>query len=285
MNKSFTKLAHPYSFWLYILALFPALIMFVLIFLDITGIKFAEATFTLENFAFLGEPSTYTAFGNSFKFAFLTMAICWVLGYLVAYQVFRSRFKNKFLILTILILPMWSSILLRNEALKNMLETNNMVVDLLSRINIHIGFDIYAIGEETDLGHQIAILLGLVITYLPFMILPVYTALEKIDYSLEEAAIDLGANDFQKFWRVVFPLSLKGLVTGSIMVFLPSMSGFAIPNILGKGKVLLVGNIIEQNFLYTHYNLGSLLAIILLVLILSSIFVVSKVDKEGETLL
>jgi spermidine/putrescine transport system permease protein len=117
------------------------------------------------------------------------------------------------------------------------------------------------------------------------MILPIYTALEKIEYSLEEAAIDLGANDLQKFWRVVFPLSFKGLITGSIMVFLPSMSGFAIPLILGKGKTVLVGTIIEQSFLSTHYNLGSLLAIILLVLILGSIFVVSKVDKEGETLL
>ncbi|MGD9887226.1 MAG: ABC transporter permease [Bacilli bacterium] len=285
MNKAFTKMAKPYSVWLYILALFPVFIMLILIFLDVPGIKFEKAVFTFDNFKFLKEPSTLQAFGNSFKFAFLTTAICWVLGYLVAYQVFRSKFKNKFLILTILILPMWSSILLRNEALRNMLEPNNMIQDLLSRINLNFNFDIYALDFGNKEGHQLAVLLGLVITYMPFMILPVYTALEKIDYSLEEAAIDLGASDFQKFWRVVFPLSFKGLITGSIMVFLPSMSGFAIPLILGKGNIVLVGNIIEQSFLHTHYNLGSLLAIIILILILGSIFVVSKVDKEGETLL
>ncbi|HPN61376.1 MAG TPA: ABC transporter permease [Bacilli bacterium] len=275
MNKAFTKMATPYLVWLSILAVFPVFMMLVLIFLDVPGIKFGQAVFSLKNFAFLKEPSTLQAFGNSFKFAFLTMAICWVLGYLVAYQIFRSKFKNKFLILTILILPMWSNILLRNEALRNMLEPNNMIQDLLSRINIDLSVNIYALDFGNKEGHQLAVLLGLVITYLPFMILPIYTALEKIDYSLEEAAVDLGANDFQKFWRVIFPLSLKGVITGSIMVFLPSMSGFAIPLILGKGNIVLVGNLIEQSFLHTHYNLGSLLAIILLVLILHYLYLIN----------
>lgn len=285
MNKEFKRLAFPYSVWLYVLALFPALVMILLVFLDIKGIRFGEATFTFGNFAFLTEKSTYKAFGYSFLFAFITMVICWVLGYLVAYWVFRSHFKNKFIILTILILPMWSNILLRNEALKNILEPNNIIQDLLSKIGIGYGIDIYSISLWENAGYHLSIIIGLVITYLPFMILPIYTALEKIDYSLEEAAIDLGASDLQKFWRVIFPLSLKGLITGSIMVFLPSMSGFAIPEIVGKGKVVLVGKIIEQSFMYTNYNLGSMLAIIILVLILGSLFIVNKVDKEGETLL
>ena len=134
-------------------------------------------------------------------------------------------------------------------------------------------------------GTPLAVLIGLVFTFLPFMILPIYTALEKIDYSLEEAALDLGVTETKKFWKVIFPLSLKGVVTGSIMVFLPCLSGFAIPEILGKGNIVLIGNIIEQSFRNMNYNFGSLLAIIVLVFILGSLLTLNKVNKGGETIL
>jgi spermidine/putrescine transport system permease protein len=172
---------------------------------------------------------------------------------------------------------MWSNLLLRTEALGNLMEHNNIITDLLSRIGLNL-----SIGIK---GTPLAVITGLVFTYLPFMILPVYTALEKIDYSLEEAALDLGLTPLQKFWKVIFPLSLKGVATGSILVFLPSMSGFAIPEILGSGNILLIGNVIEQAFRNMDYNFGSLLSIVILVFILGALLVVSKVDKEGETLL
>lgn len=277
MNPTFKKLAKPYLIWLYILALFPIVMMFGLIFLETEGITLDEAAFTFGNFAYFLEDSTLVAFRNSFVFAAMATFISLVIGYMVAYRVFKSKFKNKFLILTILILPMWSNILLRTEALGNVMEPNNILVDLFARININFAINIRGTG--------LAVLIGLVFTYLPFMILPIYTTLEKIDPSLEEAALDLGATDTQKFWRVIFPMSSKGMITGSIMVFLPCLSGFAIPEILGKGNILLIGNIIEQSFREMMYNVGSLLAIVILIVILGSLILIQKVNKGGETLL
>lgn len=277
MNDSFKKLSKPYELWLYVLALFPVIIMFILMFFETEGVTFDEAIFSFNNFLVLGETSTLEAFWNSLKFAVLTTLITLVLGYIVAYRIFRSRFSNKFLILTMLILPMWSNLLLRIEALGNIMEPHNIITNLLSRINIDISISL----KGTPMG----VLIGLVITYLPFMILPIYTSLEKIDFSLEEAALDLGATETQKFWKVVFPMSSKGMITGSILVFLPSMSGFAIPEILGKGNILLAGNLIEQSFRNMRYYQGSIFAMIILFIILGSLLLINKIDKEGEILL
>ena len=277
MNKEFKVLAKPYIAWLFVLAILPIFVMLILSFMFSEGLSFGESYFTFDQFALLGEDSTLSAFGNSMMYATLTTVISLVLGYFVAYNVFKSKFKNKFIVLTIFILPMWSNLLLRTEALGNLMEHNNIMTDLLSQMGIGL-----SIGIK---GSPLAVIIGLVFTYLPFMILPVYTALEKIDYSLEEAALDLGLTNMQKFWKVIFSLSLKGVATGSIMVFLPSMSGFAIPEILGAGNILLIGNVIEQSFRNMDYNFGALLSIVILIFIIGALYVVSKVDKEGETLL
>lgn len=278
MNKKFARLSTPYLYWLYILALFPALFMFVLMFLDIPeGLDISGGLkFTLENFKQLAEPSTLIAFGNSFLYAFIATILSIIFGYLVAFRLFRSKFKNKFLVLVILILPMWTNILLRTESLAGFLNSNGNVV--LSLFGIE--------SAEFDLlGTPFAVIFGLFVTYVPFMVMPIFNSLEKIDKSLEEAALDLGLTETQKFFKVILPMSSKGIVTGSIMVFLPCLSGFAIPEILGRGNIVLIGNVIEASFKNMSYTIGSLLAVIILVVILLSIFVVSKIDKEGETLL
>ena len=278
MNKKFSRLSTPYLYWLYILALFPALFMFVLMFLDIPeGLDVSGGLkFTLENFKQLTEPSTLIAFGNSFLYAFIATVLSIVFGYLVAFRLFRSKFKNKFLVLVILILPMWTNILLRTESLAGFLNSNGNVV--LSLLGIE--------SAEFDLlGTPFAVIFGLFVTYVPFMVMPIFNSLEKIDKSIEEAALDLGLTESQKFFKVILPMSSKGIVTGSIMVFLPCLSGFAIPEILGRGNIVLIGNVIEASFKNMSYTIGSLLAVIILVVILLSIFVVSKIDKEGETLL
>ena len=241
-------------------------------FVNTEGIDLDGATFTFKNFLHIVEPSIGKAFYNSVKFSFLTTVICLFFGYIIAYSLFRSKIKFKGGILLLLILPMWTNILLRIEALSNVMQPHNMITNLLG------------ITGPDLLGSDIAILIGLVFTYLPFVILPIYTALEKIDPSLEEAALDLGMTDFKKFWKVVFPLSTKGMVTGSIMVFLPCFSGFAVPKILGGGKILLIGNIIEQDFSNMNYNYGSILAVIILIIIIGSILIINKFDKEGEML-
>lgn len=266
------RLSTPYLVWLYVLALLPMLILFCLMFVNTEGIDLDGATFTFKNFLHIIEPSIGKAFYNSVKFSFLTTVICLFFGYIIAYSLFRSKIKFKGGILLLLILPMWTNILLRIEALSNVMQPHNMITNLLG------------ITGPDLLGSDIAILIGLVFTYLPFVILPIYTALEKIDPSLEEAALDLGMTDFKKFWKVVFPLSTKGMITGSIMVFLPCFSGFAVPKILGGGKILLIGNIIEQDFSNMNYNYGSILAVIILIIIIGSILIINKFDKEGEML-
>lgn len=267
------RLAKPYLIWLYILACLPMLILFGLMFVETEGIKTDGMSFTIQNFSTLTEKSTLIAFLNSIKYSFITTVACIFFGFLIAYSLYKSKLKHKYLILVLLILPMWTNILLRINALASVFKENNILTDLLG-IN---GIDI--------IGTDLAIILGMIFTYLPFMVLPIYTSLEKIDPLLHEAALDLGLTEFKKFWKVVVPLASKGIVSGSIMVLLPCLSGFAIPKILGNGNILLIGNIIEQSFVNMSYNIGSVLAIVILIIILGSIILISKVDKEGETLL
>ncbi|HIT43631.1 TPA: ABC transporter permease [Candidatus Avacholeplasma faecigallinarum] len=267
------RLAKPYLYWLYIFACFPLCIMFVLMFLDTEGIRLEGMSFTLANFDTLIQKSTIVAFFNSIKYSVLTTIICIFFGYLIAYSLYKSKIKNKYLILLLLILPMWTNVLLRINALASVFKENNILTDIL-------GF-----GGVNIIGTDLAIILGMVFTYLPFIVLPIYTSLEKIDPSLHEAAMDLGVTEFTEFWKVTVPLSLRGVVSGSIMVLLPCLSGFAIPKILGEGNILLIGNIIEQSFINMSYNIGSVLAIVVLIIILGAILLVNKFDKEGETLL
>ena len=268
------RLAKPYLIWLYIFALFPAVIMLFLMFVDTEGIRFESMQASIENFQILTEKSTIIAFFNSIKYSFITTIICIFFGYLIAYSLYKSKIKNKYLILILLILPMWTNFLLRVNALASVFKPNNI---LTSIFGIENGLNI--------IGTDLAIYLGMVFTYLPFMVMPIYTSLEKIDPLLHEAALDLGMTDFKKFWKVIVPLSLKGVVSGSIMVLLPCLSGFAIPKVLGDGNITLIGNIIEQSFMSMSYNQGSVLAIVILIIILGSILLVNKVDKEGSTLL
>ena len=269
------RMARPYLIWLYIFALIPVVLMIFLMFVDAEGIKFQGMEATVTNFQILTEKSTIIAFWNSVKYSVVTTVVCIFFGYLVAYSLYKSKIKNKYLILLLLVLPMWTNFLLRINALASVFKANNILTDILG-INGH-GLDI--------IGTDLAIYLGMVFTYLPFMVMPIYTSLEKIDPLLHEAALDLGMTDFKKFWKVVLPLSSKGIVSGSIMVLLPCLSGFAIPKVLGEGNITLIGNIIEQNFVNMNYNLGSVLAIVILIIILGSILIINKVDKEGETLL
>lgn len=267
------RLARPYLWWLYIFAVLPMIIMIFLMFVDTEGIRFDGMSFSISNFSILTETSTIIAFFNSLKYSVITTLICIFFGYLVAYSLYKSKFKNKYLILLLLILPMWTNFLLRINALASMFKENNIITSILGIKGINI------------IGTDFAIILGMVFTYLPFIVLPIYTSLEKIDPLLHEAALDLGCTEFKRFWKVIVPMSSKGIISGSIMVLLPCLSGFAIPKVLGDGNIILIGNIIEQSFVNMSYNMGSVLAVAILIIILGSIIIVNKVDKEGETLL
>lgn len=277
MNHRYKKLATPYKVWLYILALAPIVVMFILSFVKTEGISMDDAKLSFWSFNLLFDQTTIVAIGNSFLYATISTIISLILGYFVAYQLYKSKIKNKLLVLLIFVLPMWSNLLLRTESIGNIMEPNNILTDLLSKININLSMSIK--------GTPLAVVIGLVFTYLPFVILPVYTALEKIELNLEEASLDLGLTPIMTFWKVIFPLSLKGVITGTILVFLPSFSGFAVPEILGKGNVLFIGVLIEQAFKNMNYGFGSLLSILIIFMIFIAILIVNKVDKEGETLL
>ncbi|MBQ9900266.1 MAG: ABC transporter permease [Acholeplasmatales bacterium] len=267
------RLARPYLIWLYLLALVPVLVMFFLMFVDSEGLSLGGMEPTITNFTILTEKSTLIAFINSLKFSIITTVICIFFAMLIAYSLYKSKIKNKYLILLLLILPMWTNFLLRINALASVFNKENILSSIL-------GFSFPSI-----IGTDFAIILGMVFTYLPFMVLPIYTSLEKIDPLLHEAALDLGLTETKKFWKVILPLASKGIVSGSIMVLLPCMSGFAIPKILGDGNILLIGNVIEQKFINMNYNQGAILAIVILIIILGAILIINKVDKEGETLI
>ncbi len=275
--KKFSFLSKPYLLWMILFAGLPIVVMMVLSFFTTDGVSFKDAVFTLENFQKVFAQTNLQAFKNSMIVATLSTAGCFLLGYPVAYFIYKSNIKNRLLVMAVLILPMWSNTLLRTVAISNLFQEQNILASIL--IKIGIDFSIPISGTMT------AVIIGMISTYIPFMILPIYTVLEKIDKSLIEASNDLGAGRFKTFFKVVFPMSLKGVTTGVIMVFLPAATGFAIPKILSNDTILLVGSIIERGFKIYDYNSSSLLSILVLVVIMGALMIISKIDKEGETLL
>jgi len=275
--KKLGKLAAPYFVWMMILVGIPLLLMVVLSVMDTNGFQLADGTFTLANWTRLfNDISVRVAMRNSIVYALIATAICFFIGYPMAYIVARSPFSNKMVILVLSIIPMWSNSLLRNNAIGNLLSSGSILNDVLNNIGMGFVWDIK--------GTPTAIIIGLVLTYLPFMILPIYTVIEKIDESLFEAAMDLGANKVKTFFQVTFPLSAKGVTTGFIMVFLPCFSGFAVQQILGNRNYIVIGSLISDYYNY-NINFVSVLSIVILIIIFGSMLLINKVDKEGETLL
>lgn len=278
-NKVLSRFSIPYFVWLFLLAIIPTVVMLVLAFMSTEGLEL-NLSFTTDNLLMLTETSVIRAFTNSLLYSLIATILCAIVGYVIAYVVFCSKLKNKFIVLTIFLLPMWSNLLLRTNALKSLLQPNNIVINILRDV-----FNNPALQGLNLSGTSSAVIIGLVITYCPFMILSIYNALEKIDGSLQEASLDLGVTGNKKFWKVIFPLSAKGIFTGSILVFLPCASGFAVPNILGENKIVLIGNLIENSIIDMNYNFGSLLAIIIMFIILGVLFIFTKIDSKGETLI
>ena len=282
--KKLGRLVVPYFVWMCVLVGLPLIMMVVLTFLKSNALDLSNAKFSFDSWRLLFSDLTVRiALKNSFVNAGIATVICFIIGYPIAYIVANSNFSNKLIILVLTIIPMWSNSLLRNNAIANMLSERSIVNDVLNNIGLNFLWPIRGISYAN--GFSPAVVIGLVLTYLPFMILPIYTVLEKIDKSLLEASMDLGANKLKTFFRVTFPLSVKGVTTGVIMVFLPSFSGFAIPKILSSGNLVFIGTLIDSRFMNRNYNFGSLLSLVILLIIFGSMALIFKVDKEGETLI
>ncbi len=261
--KRFKYLAIPYFIWLVCLVVFPLIVMLILTFLSSNGIDFKNSILSLESYYRLNDVSILKAIWNSILVAGLTVIICILLGYPVAYFISFSKIKNKMFLLLLLILPMWSNSMLRIVSWLRLFST-----DFLSALNL--------------VGSYEAVILVNVTTYLPFMIFPIYTVLEKLDRSYIEASRDLGLNPVKTFFKVTLPLSLNGVFSGVLMVFLPAATGFAISQTIGQGKIRLIGNLIQSVFEKNNYNFGSLLSIILSIVIIAVIVLFRMVNRNKK---
>lgn len=237
----------------------------------------SDFAFTLDNFSRFFEPLYLKILLMSLLLAGLSTIFCLLIGYPVAYIISRMKEKLRNNMILIFIIPMWMNFLLRTYAWLTLLGNKGL-------INKFIG--IFGLGPWDLMYNSKAIMIGMVYNFLPFMVLPIYTVLLKMDYKLIEAAKDLGASDFEVFTKVIFPLSLPGIYTGITMVFIPAISTFVVPNLLGGNNFYLIGNLIEKQFTFTgDWGFGSaismiLILIMLLILVLPKLF--NKKIKTGE---
>ncbi len=257
--------ATPYILWMVLFTVAPVGLLLYYAFTSGGG-------FTAANFTKFLDPIYIKILLRSLWLALLCTIICLVLGYPVAYLL--SRRKAGGILSVLFILPMWMNFLLRTYAWMSILENTGIV----NRFLVAIG-----IGQVTLLYNSNAVLLGMVYNFLPFMILPILTVLQKMDRSLLDAAGDLGANPFESFRRVVLPLSMPGVVSGITMVFMPAVSTFVISRLLGGSQFMLFGDLIEQQFLQTaDWNFGSALSVIMMALITLSMAVMNRLGGSEQ---
>ena len=258
----------PYVIWSVIFIIVP---LFMIIFYGLTN---RSGSFDISNLALITEDVNRRALWISIKLSFISTVVCLILAYPLAMILKGKNLKSSSFVVTIFILPMWMNFLLRTIAWQNILEKTGLLNSLLEFLHLPT---LHVINTPT------AIVIGMVYNFLPFMILPIYNSLIKIDQNVINAARDLGANTFYTFTKVILPLSMPGVISGITMVFVPSLTTFAISTLLGGSKINLIGNIIEQEFLYkNNWHTGSGLSLVLMVIVLISMTIVNKYDKEGE---
>ena len=277
-SNRLSRFAIPYVIWMALFVVAPIIMVVIYAFSASVG------GFTLDNFAKMG---TYTVvFTRSFKLALIATAICVLIGYPVSYKMSKEGPRFQRLAMVLIMLPMWMNFLLRTYSWMAILENNGLLNQLFRKIGL---IALYNNIVGTDIGFfrmintQGAVVLGMVYNYLPFMILPIYSVIVKLDHSLIEAARDLGANSVQVFRRVILPLSLPGVLSGITMVFVPSVSTFAISKMLGGGTEMLLGDLIEQQYMGGAYNpyLGAAISLVMMVIVVICMVVMNRFG-EGE---
>lgn len=274
MKNKAKLLAYPYIVWMAIFIVIP--LVLVLYYSFTTGDIHDPSSleFTTENYGKFFDSLYLNVIIKSFWLALVSTALCLILGYPVAYIIANAKIKHRQMLLMFFLVPIWMNFLLRTYAWMAILSPNGFLNKLLEAIGLK---------PLSIMPGQTAVILGMVYNFLPFMVLPIYTVLSKIDKNVLEAANDLGANNLITFVKVILPLTVPGIVSGITMVFMPAVSTFVISKLLGGGKELLIGNLIEQQFtVQRDWHFGSALSIILMVMILISMAVMSKVDADKE---
>ena len=278
MKNKLSRLTIPYVIWMALFVVAPIIMVVIYAFSS------ADGGFTLSNFAKMG---TYAVvFTRSFKLALIATAICLLIGYPVSYIMSKEGPRFQRIAMVLIMLPMWMNFLLRTYSWMSILENNGLLNQLFQKIGLLALYN-QVFGTDLQYFHMIntqgAVVLGMVYNYLPFMILPIYSVIVKLDNSLIEAARDLGANSVNVFRRVILPLSLPGVLSGITMVFVPSVSTFAISKMLGGGTELLLGDLIEQQFLGGAYNpqLGAAISLVMMIIVVICMVVMNRFG-EGE---
>lgn len=266
---------YPYTIWAIIFILAPLLLV---VFLGFTSTVDGETVFSLANFEkFFSDPIYWKVFLRSVGYAVLSTVICLLLGYPLAYILASSKSRHRGFLLLLVILPTWINLMLRTYAWLSLLENSGLINRFLALLGLPPFEFMY---------HGYSIVFGMVYNFLPFMVLPIHSVMVKLNESYVEAARDLGANGAQVFFRITLPLSMPGVMSGITMVFMPAVTTFAISDILGGRKIQLLGNLIHDQFknvfVVDSWNFGSAISVVLIVAILLSMAITSKVDKNGE---
>lgn len=261
-------LSGPYLIWIIGFILLP---MVMIIYYAFTG---SDGTPTLQYIASIASETNRKALGLSLWLGVICTVICLILAYPLAMILVNMHIKNQSLVVFMFMLPMWMNFMLRILAWKLLLSKNGVINTLLTSMGL---------SKINIINTPAAVVLGMVYDFFPFMLLPIYNALTRIRKDWIEAAEDLGAGKILIFFKIILPLSLSGIISGIVMVFVPSLTSFAISQVLGGGHVLLIGNVIEQDFMQgMQWNAGSGLSFVLMIFVIASMALVNSFDKEGE---
>lgn len=264
--------------WLLLFALIPNVIMFVVSFMEYDSSSFVKAVFTLDNYKQFFSDAYFKIFINSFKIAAVSTLLCLFIGYPFAYILARSKSKYKGLLALLVVIPYWTSALIRTYAISYMLAANGLINTVLIKIGI-IDAPLKLLYTEG------AVIFGFVYTLLPFMILPLYATIEKFDFKYIEAAQDLGASKIRTFYHIILPLTSPGIIAGVVLVFLPALGLFYIPSLLG-GRTIMVSNIIQEQFTTSavqNWPLGSAASALITVVMGIMIWAYYKSSKSFQT--
>lgn len=267
-------LSYPYILWMFLFILLPVVLVFLysITAREVNNIK--TISFTLDNYKLFFDPLYISVTIRSLYLAFVSTFFCLILGYPVAYFISKSPSTHRNTLLMLFILPMWMNMLLRTYAWMTILGNNGLINSFLEFLGL---------PKMSLLYNNTAIIIGMVYNFLPFMVLPIYTALSKMDKGIIEASYDLGADSKTTFRKIILPLSMPGVISGIIMVFMPAVSSFVIPRLLGGNKQAYIGTLIEKLFLVTgNWNFGSAIAIIMMIIILLSMSIMNKFDADKE---
>ncbi|ONI38535.1 ABC transporter permease [Candidatus Epulonipiscium fishelsonii] len=264
-------LASPYILWSAIFIIVP---LILIAYFSLETETAEGVAFTLNSYKRFFDPLYMNILIKSINLALITTIVCLLTAYPLAMILNEKEMSNKTMILILIILPMWMNSLMRTYAWMILLENKGILNSILEYLGLPTGQFLYGDG---------AIVFGMIYNFFPFMVLPIYNALAKIDPTLIEASYDLGANKVQTFQRVILPLSMPGVITGILMVFMPSLTTFMVTRLLGGGQVVLIGNIIEEQFTRTNdWGFGSALSVILMLIILITIRLMGKNETLGR---